>query len=332
MAKIINWGILGCGKIARKFVSDLKLVKDAKLYAVASRNNQNAESFANEFNAIAHYDNYEDLVADKNLDVIYIATPHNLHFENTILCLQHQKAVLCEKPFAMNLKQVEEMIRTAKEKKVFLMEAMWSKFLPHFNKTLEIINTRKLGELSSILVNFGFKPQEPVAQRIFDPALGGGTMMDIGIYNVFLVLSILGKPDEIIAHMDPSSSGVDEQCAVLFRYKNGKMAQLFSTFRSNLPTEADIAGSEGTLKLTNRFYEPSATIRFFKNTIKESEEIPVERSEGFGYHYEAAHVTKCIQDGLTESPVMTFKDSELLIETLDKIRSIAGIHYPADSE
>ena len=330
MNKTINWGILGCGKIAHKFASDLMLVPAAKLYAVASRDAKNAKEFADKFGADIHYDNYESLASDPNVQVIYIATPHNLHHDHTLLCLNNNKAVLCEKPFAMNLKEVNEMINVAKEKVVFLMEAMWSKFLPHYNKMLQLINGDKLGSISSVLINFGFKPKPPIAQRIFDPLLGGGTIMDIGIYNVFFALSILGKPDEIQAEMIPASTGVDEQCAVLFKYKNGSMAQLFSTFSSNLPTEAVISGSLGSIKLTNRFYEPSATIKYFTETIKENTTIEVETSKGFGYHYEAEHVTECILNGIKESNIMRFADSILLIDTLDTIRKKAGINYPAD--
>ena len=330
MERTVNWGILGCGKIARKFAADLKLVSGARLLAVASRNKNNAENFAKDFEAQNVYDTYQGLVNDANVDVIYIATPHNLHFENTLLCLNHDKAVLCEKPFAMNVNQVNKMIEVAKEKNIFLMEAMWSKFLPHYKKTMSLIQDGKLGEISSVLINFGFKPKPPVAQRIYDPALGGGTIMDIGIYNVFFALSILGKPDEIEASMVPYQSGVDEQCAVLFKYNNGKQAQLFSTFKANLPTDAEICGSEGSLKLTTRFYEPSATIEYYTETIREKETIQVEKQEGFGYRYEAQHVTECIQQGLKESPIMSFQDSVLLMETLDAIRQKAGIHYPAD--
>ena len=154
--------------------------------------------------------------------------------------------------------------------------------------------------------------------------------MDIGIYNVFMALSVLGKPDRIEASMTPASTGVDEQCAILFRYKNGAMAQLFSTFSSNLATEADISGNGGRIRLTSRFYEPSATIEFYKGKADSKEIIPVHKEQGFGYQYEARHVNDCLRNGLAESNLVSFADTILLMETLDKIREIAGIHYPAD--
>lgn len=330
--KIIRWGILGAGRIARKFASDLRLVENAVLVAIGSRSQQSADEFNKEFPVqYCHY-SYLDLVQNPEVDVIYIATPHNLHYENTLLCLQYNKAVLCEKPFAMNSRQATEMISIAKEKKIFLMEALWTKFHPHYMKMQEMIHQGLLGDIKSILVNFGFKPTPPVPARLFDPVLGGGTLMDIGIYNVFIAMSILGKPDHIDAVMTPASTGVDEQCAVLFHYKNGALAQLFSTFSSNLATEADICGSEGRIRLTSRFYEPSSTLEFYKEKTDSRQVIPVEKEPGFGYQYEARHVNDCLRNGLTESNIVSFADTILLMETLDKIRTVAGIHYPADED
>jgi predicted dehydrogenase len=328
--KIIKWGILGAGHIAHKFAADLKLVAGAQLVAIGSRTQQAADDFGNEFDIKNRHSSYEALVNDLEVDVIYIATPHNLHCENTLLCLQHNKALLCEKPFAMNADQTRKMIAMARERKVFLMEALWTKFLPHYIKTREMIGQGMLGDIRSVLINFGFKPAPPVPVRLFDPSLGGGTLMDIGIYNVFMAMSILGKPDTIEASMTPAATGVDEQCAILFKYKNGAMAQLFSSFSSNMATEADIAGTEGRIRLTSRFYEPGATVEYYPKYPESREVIPVEKEEGSGYQYEARHVTACLQNGLTESDVITFADTIMLMETLDEIRKIAGIRYTTD--
>ncbi len=330
MGTIIRWGILGCGHIAKKFATDLRLVKDASLVAVGSRNMAKAEAFAAAFPVDHKHDSYEALVANPAVDVIYIATPHSLHYENVLLCLQHGKAVLCEKPFAMNSRQTKAMINLAKEKKVFLMEALWSKFLPQYAKLQELLGQGKLGAIKSVLVNFGFKPLAPVSPRLFDPLLGGGTIMDIGIYNAFLALSVLGKPDTIEASMTPASTGVDEQCAVLFKYKDGAIAQLFSTFATDLATEADICGTEGRIRLTTRFFDTAARIEYYSGRLDTREVMEVDREEGFGYQYEARHVTACLQKGLTESPVMSFADTLELMETLDAIRKAAGIKYAAD--
>lgn len=330
MAHTIQWGILGCGRIARKFAADLRLVKDAELMAVASRSMETAKAFAHEFPARHVHDSYEALVKNNDVDVIYVATPHSHHYDHTILCLENNKAVLCEKAFAVNAEQAKKMIALAQQKKVFLMEALWTKFLPHYNKMQEMISNGKIGTVKSVIINFGFKPQQPVPQRLFDPALAGGTMLDIGIYNVFMALSVLGKPDEISAVMNPASTGVDEQCAVIFHYKHGAMANLFSTFASNLAIEANINGTDGRIRLSHRFYAPDSTIEYYPASIDSKEIIPVEKEEGWGYQYEARHVGECLRSKKTESPVMRFEDSILLMETLDEIRQKACIHYDAD--
>lgn len=326
----IRWGILGCGRIARKFAADLRLVDDADLTAIASRNKETLELFAKDFPCKHLHNSYETLATNNEVDVIYIATPHSHHYEHTMLCLNHNKAVLCEKAFAINSRQAAKMIKTAKEKKVFLMEALWTKFLPHYKKLQELLQQKTLGDIMSVLVNFGFKTSDKSPQRLFDPLLGGGTLLDIGIYNVFMTMSILGKPDSIEATMTPSSNGVDEQIAVLFKYNNGAMAQLFSSFTTNLPIQAEINGTEGNITLTTRFYEPSATIQLSKKAPYEREVITVDKEAGIGYHYEIRHVNECLKKGLIESPVMTHADTLLLMEILDLIRKKARIEYPQD--
>jgi predicted dehydrogenase len=328
--KKIRWGIMGCGRIAGKFAADLQLVEDGELIAVASRDQENAEDFCKQYPAKYRHNSYELLARNEEVDIIYIATPHALHHENTLLCLQNYKPVLCEKAFAMNSWQAKEMIGLAKENKVFLMEALWTKFLPHYKMTKQMIANGELGEIKSVLVNFGFVPASPVPDRIFNPALGGGTLLDIGIYNVFIALSVMGKPDEIEASMTPAYTGVDEQCAITFNYKNGGMAQLFSTFSSNLATEADINGTKGRIRLTSRFYEPSTQVEYYPGRVDSKTILPFDKDPGWGYHYEIRHVHECLRQRLTESPVMTFSDSLLMMNTLDEIRAKAGIKYPAD--
>jgi predicted dehydrogenase len=223
---MIKWGILGAGNIARKLAADIALVENAKLVAVGSRTRENATQFAKEF-SIAHvHDSYESLAKNPDVDVIYVATPHSHHHENTLMCLENNKAVLCEKAFAVNHRQANEMVEKAKQKNLFLMEALWTKFLPHYIKMKEVVDSGQLGNISSVLINFGFQPRQPVPARLFDRALAGGTILDIGIYNAFIAMSVLGRPDEIEAHMSPAPTGVDQQCSVLFKYNNGAMAKM----------------------------------------------------------------------------------------------------------
>lgn len=222
------------------------------------------------------------------------------------------------------------MIDTARRRKVFLMEALWTKFLPHYEKLQELLKKNTVGEVKSVLVNFGFKASPNSPQRLLDPSLGGGSLLDIGIYNVFMATSVLGRPETIDAAMTAASTGVDEQIAVLFKYHNGAMAQLFSSFSTNLPTQAEINGTDGCITLTSRFYEPSTTIQLSKQIPYEREVVPFDKEGGFGYQYEARHVNECLKKGLTESPVMTHADTLQLMEILDAIRMKAGIKYPAD--
>jgi len=326
----IRWGILACGKIAKKFAADLKLVDDGELIAVASRDIERAKQFATEFPTKHIFGSYEELVNCDEVDAIYVASPHSHHHEHTILCLNHGKAVLCEKAFAINQHQAKEMIDLARSKKVFLMEALWTRFLPHYLKVREMIAEGKLGTLKGVLANFGFKPPEPVSPRLFDPSLGGGSLLDIGIYPVFLAQSILGVPDSITAKMDPAHTGVDEQCSIVFHYKNGMTANLFSTLASNLETDADIFGTNGRIRLTNRFYEPSATIQYYPDIITSRTIIPVEKEPGWGYQHEIRHVNVCLQKGLTESPVWSLDDTFNLMQTLDLIRGEMGLRYRVD--
>ncbi len=329
--KKIKWGILGAGKIARKFAADLAFVEDAELIAIGAREKSFAELFASEFSIPKAYGSYEALVQDPTIDVIYIATPHGFHYEHAMLCLRYKKAVLCEKAFALNSRQAKEMIAFAKEQGVFIMEAFWTKFLPHYKLVKKMIAEGKVGTIQSVIAEFGFKPTPPIAQRMYDPLLGGGSLLDIGLYPVFLVLDLLGKPDSIEATMTAAHTGVDAQCAIQFKYNNGKLAQLFSSFTSNMATGADINGDEGRIRLTHRFHGPATSFEYYPTTVDTKQLIEVEPIKGTGYNYEARHVTECLQQGLLESSMMKHSDTLLLMETLDAIREKAGIHYIIDS-
>jgi len=330
--KKIRWGILGCGRIAGKFADDLRLIEDAECLAAGSRSLEKARDFAQKNGFSRAYGSYEELVKDPDIDVIYIASPHARHHEHTLLCIAHGKPVLCEKAFAINLAQAREMVDRARAAGVFLMEALWTRFLPHYQETMRMVQEDKLGKVGSVLANFGFIPEAPVPDRLFNPALGGGTLLDIGIYNVFMAVSVLGRPDEVFAQMTPAPTGIDQQCAVTFRYHNGAIAQLFSSFEANLPIEAEISGPRGRIRLTTRFYEPTARIEWYPGRVDTRTEIPVERQAGWGYHHQARHVQECLRQGLTESPVMRHEDTLLLMETMDRIRQSAGISYPADQQ
>lgn len=329
MSEKIRWGILGCGKIARKFASDLKLVEDAELKAVASRDAVRLGAFAKEHGAGLTFDSYEALVVCADVDAIYVATPHGFHYDHVMLCLQHSKAVLCEKAFALNLAQARTMVDFARKQKVFLMEAFWTKFLPQYQKVMEIVASGEIGEVKMIQSDFGFNAPEPRAQRLYDPLLGGGSLLDIGIYPVFMAQSILGKPTHVHAFITAYESGVDEQCVMTMKFAGGALAVLSSTFAVDTPVEAMIAGTEGRIVMRNRFHNAMATVEV---VIGRSEPriIEVHREEGFGYQFEIRHVNDCLKKGLTESPVMTHADTLMLMETLDRVRTTCDVRYSVD--
>ena len=217
----------------------------------------------------------------------------------------------------------------AKSQKVFLMEAFWTKFLPQYQKVISFIDAGEIGTIKMIEADFGFKASDPLPQRLNDPALGGGALLDVGIYPVFLTLSLLGRPNDIHAIMAPYDTGVDEQIAMILKYDNGALAVLNASFAADTPVEATIVGTSGYIRMTNRFHNATSKIELIKEK-QPAVEIEVHREKGYGYQFEARHVTECLKNGLTESPVMRYSDSLLLIETLDRVRASTGIKYDVD--
>jgi len=321
--KVYKWAILGPGKIAHKFAQGLTEVPGAELYAVASRSISKAEEFAKEFNATKFYGSYDDLVKDEEVDIIYIATPHVFHYEHSLLCLKHKKAVLCEKPFAMNKEQVNEMILTAKKENVFLMEALWTYFLPHYQYVLELVKSEKFGKVTALEADLGFEAPFLPEKRLFNKDLGGGSLLDIGIYPVFAALTILGKPDTISAKAEFGKTDVDESCSIVFNYPNGVHANLLSTLKKITPTTATITFEKATLTINRRFFTPT-TVTILHNNQEETISFDVNTN---GYNFEAEHVQQMLAQGRTESTVMSFEKSLELIGLLDEIKEEIGLAY-----
>ena len=320
--KKIRWGIIGLGKIANKFATDLMTLKNIELIAVASRNQQNADDFAQKFNAKKAYNSYLDLAKDNEVDAVYIATPHSFHKEHTLLCLQNKKAVLCEKPFAMNLQEVTEMISVAKENNVLLMEALWTYFLPQYAYLLEVIETKKFGKLKNVAADFGFKAIYDLESRLFKKEVGGGSLLDIGIYPIFAALSTLGKPDLIDANATFFENGVDASCEMIFHYKGAK-ATLKSSLIEETKTTAIFTFEKAIVKLDRQFHAPSS-VTIFEN--KKEKKIDF-NCKTFGYNFEIEHFNTLLREGKTESSMMTFNFSKDLIKILDKVRGIIGLRY-----
>ena len=324
--KKYNWAILGCGHIATKFASDLKLLPNANLYAAASRDLQRANDFKNEYNFEVAYGSYEELVNDPRVDAVYIATPHSHHQEHALLCLNHKKAVLCEKAFAINKNEAEKMIACAKQNNTFLMEAFWTMFQPSFIKAMEILNSGELGELKVVRSDFAFNAPFIEEKRLYNVNLGGGSLLDIGIYPVFAALTSLGKPEMVKTFAHFSATGTEESISMILKYANGKMANLTSSFAAHSPIQTEYWFENGYMILNSRWFMPT-NITVVKNG-EEPQYLKPEHKEGMGYQYEAEHVMKCLDEGKIESDKMTWQMSLDLLETLDRIRIDASIFFP----
>ena len=325
MERKIKWGIIGLGKIAHKFAQDLLLVPESELEVVASRSLTNAKSFAATYNANNCYGSYEELLQNSDADIVYIATPNNTHESITILALEHKKAVLCEKPFAINKTQVLQMIRASKKHGVFLMEAMWSRFIPAIRKIKNDIDCGELGEIKYINADFSFNV-DPSIQRVYDKKLGGGSLLDIGIYPVFLSYLLVGMPTKISAHAHYFDSGADSQLGMIFNYVNAQ-ALLFSGFNSFSKRIAKISGTLGEIIIDEPWNETdSFSIQKGKDTNLIS--LP---TLGRGYTYEIMECNSCLKKNVIESNLWSHQNSIELITLLDWVRKEINLSYSEDT-
>ncbi len=319
-----RWGILGPGRIAHKFAQDLLTLPDAQLYAVASSDQQRADAFAQEYNVPHAFGTYDDLLTLSELDVVYVATPHVKHHENVMMLLGGGISVLGEKPFAMNSQQVREMIETARLKGVFLMEALWSRFMPGVQHALELAQSGAVGKIVSVKADFGFKAPFLPEKRLFNKELGGGSLLDIGIYPLFLSYLLLGKPTTVKASATFGTTGVDEQCGMVLTYADGQLALLDCTLLAKTDCIGLIQGETGQVRIHSRFHETTGVT--LQPEEGESTTVTFDR-QTHGYDYEAQHVMNCLAEGRTESPLWSLDDSLNLMALLDAVRAEAGIVY-----
>lgn len=325
MNQRIKWGILSTGRIAKTFATALKAANNCELYAVGSRDIVNAKIFAEEFDVPHYYGSYAELVSNPEIDVIYIATPHNLHLENTLLALENNKHVLCEKPLGVNANEVNQMINKAQEKNLFLMEALWSRFLPNIMKTKELIESGEIGEVSLLTASFCIQSNNGPEHRHFNIDLCGGTILDIGIYNIFLSLYLFGKPDSIAANAILSNQGGDNTSSYSFR-KDNILSVMHSSFMVSQPyVVAEIHGSKGKILLEHLWFWPG-NVKVILNDGNEHS-YPF-KAKCNGYEYEAEEVAQCILSGKTQSTEWSLNDSLLLAQTMDTIRKECGVIYP----
>jgi predicted dehydrogenase len=254
----VRWGILGTGGIARSFAADLRLTDSGVVVAVGSRSQTSADRFADEFGIASRHASYEALVSDPEVDVVYVATPHPMHHDNAILALQAGKHVLVEKPFMMNAAEARAVVRVARERGLFAMEAMWTRFLPHVGLIRDWLADGLLGDIITVTADHGQWFAEDAGFRLFAPELGGGALLDLGVYPVSFASMVLGAPSRIVSMSDPAFTGVDAQTSMLFGYDSGAQAVLTCTLRAKSPTRAAIVGTDARIEVDGDFYAPAA--------------------------------------------------------------------------
>lgn len=328
MSDTIRWGIISTGNIARKFAHGLSFIPDATLVAIASRSQERADQFGTQFGVPNRHGNYEALANDPDVDVVYIGTPHPFHCQDTLLCLEAGKAVLCEKPFTINAHEAERMINMAREKGLFLMEAMWTRFVPCIVKLRELIAEGAIGELQEMSGDFSFEANFDPKSRLFDPALGGGSLLDIGIYPISFASMLFGPhPVKMESHADIGPTGVDESFQAKLHYAGGQVATVSSSLRQDTDKALTVVGSAGTLHIPQDFYMAERMILSREDEADRVFEIPV---EGNGYQYQAVEVMRRLRDGETESEIMPLDETLDIMRILDALRAEWGLQYPTE--
>lgn len=318
---MIRWGIIGTGGIAATFASDLARTGSGSAFAVGSRREAGAEEFGERFAVPNRHASYEALVEDPQVDAVYVATPHPLHHEDALLALRAGKHVLVEKPFTMNAAEAEELVAEARARGLFLMEAMWTRFLPHIAAIRRLLAEGTLGEIVTVTADHGQWFAEDPAFRLFAPELGGGALLDLGIYPVSFASFVLGEPSRVAALADPAFTGVDAQTSILLGYESGAHAALTCTLRAKSPTRAAIVGTEGRIEIEGDFYAPGAFTLTPRGGEAQRVGIPYEG----GLRYEADEVALCLEEGLLESPLMPLDETVAIMRTMDAVsRSTAA--------
>jgi len=322
-----KWGILGPGGIARAFAKDLQLLEGHEIAAIGSRTLINAQEFAKSFGGTA-YGSYEELVADPAVDAIYVATPHPAHKENVVLALNAGKPVLCEKPFAVNAKEAQEMVAAAQKNNVALMEAMWARFLPHYAQVREIVASGVLGTILTVQADHGQRLADRNIPRLVEPSLAGGALLDLGIYPVSFAHMVLGNPSKITASGVLTDKGVDAQTSMIFDYSSGAQAVLNTTMIEQTPCRAVVAGVNGWLEIDRTFYNPtSMRVTLLDGSVTQYPNTYT----GHGLREQAEAFKKLVTSGQTQSEILSWKDTVDIMHTIDTVRAQIGLRYPFEN-
>jgi predicted dehydrogenase len=321
MTEPLGWGLIGTGGIAQTFAADLMFTDSGRVAAVGSRRMHSANRFADEFEIPNRHASYEALVADPEVDVVYVATPHPMHHANALLALRACKPVLVEKAFTMNAAEAEELVAVARAEGLFLMEAMWTRFLPHIAEIRRLLAEGALGDIVTVAADHGQWFAKDPDFRLFAPELGGGALLDLGVYPVSFASMVLGKPDRIVSLIDPAFTGVDGQTSMLFGYASGAQAVLTCTSSAKSPTRGAIVGTDARIELDGDFYAPTSFTLISRKGERTYFDSQV---EGKGLWHEAEAVARCLREGLLESPLMPLDESVSIMQTMDAVLAQAA--------
>ncbi len=325
--QIWRWGIIGPGRIATKFVQGLVSVDNARFLGAASRSPERAEAFVRDYPSAQAYSSYEALVSDPDIDVVYIATLNAQHYEPMRLALEHDKHVLCEKPFTLNASEAEKLIALAAERKLFLMEGMWTRTHPVTRKVLEWIEDGRIGELTQLDAQFGFAGDKDPESRVIDLAKGGSALMDTGIYPVSYASMLFSRqPQRVVSLTDQLPTKVDLTNNLIFDYGEGRTARLASSVTIQLRNHATIIGTEGIIEVPQFWHPAKAVLKHFDSDQEvDVFEFPDKIN---GFEFEVEHVNDCLDQGLLESPLMPLAETLAIMDTMDSLRNDWELIYP----
>ncbi|MEP6852094.1 MAG: Gfo/Idh/MocA family oxidoreductase [bacterium] len=320
----LRWGIAGPGRIAGKVAADFPVADGARLLAVGSRSRKRAQGFADQHGAERAYGSYRELLDDPDVDVVYIATPHPQHRDIAVAALHAGKAVLVEKAFTVSASGTEEVIRAARDTGRFAMEAMWTRFQPVLVRMRTLLDDGVIGEIRAVEVDLGVVRERDPADRLFAPELGGGALLDLGVYVVSFAQWLLGSPERVVTTGRLGPTGVEEDASLLLAYPAGVVALLTTSLNSAMPGSARVLGRRGWIDVLPRFHHPSRIV--LHRDGHEPEEITAVATGG-GYAHELDEVTRCVRAGLTESPVMPLADTLAVAQVLDEAGRALGVTW-----
>lgn len=327
MSEPLRWAIIGTGGIARAFADDLRLSDAGELVAVGSRTSARAEAFAAETGAPRAYGDQAAMLAADDIDAVYVATPHPAHHAGALAAIEAGKAVLVEKPFTLNRGEAEDLVAAAKTHGVFLMEAMWTRFLPHMVRIRELLAEGRLGDVRLVVAEHGVWFRHDPVHRMFDPHLGGGALLDLGVYPVSFLSMVLGTPLSVTASTQFGDTGVDGQTSVITGYANGRQGVATSSMEAFLPNHASIAGTDARIDIDPWWYRPTSFTLTARSGAVERFTFDV---PGNGLRFQAEEVARGVREGLSESPILTLRETCEIMGTMDEVRAQAGLVYPGE--